>query len=126
MRTVFGSWKYVFRNIWFLLPFAVVPAVFMALSLDYQGLQAVWGGFFSGDPRAEFLELFRAWSFLRIHSWLGLIYSILAVVAVIFFMALPSGLPSKVSVTNNAADNNYQLHYSEFFPIMQWEDAASP
>lgn len=88
MRTVFGSWKYVFRNIWFLLPFAVVPAVFMALSLDYQGLQAVWGGFFSGDPRAEFLELFRAWSFVRIDSWLGLIYSILAVVAVIFFMAL--------------------------------------
>ena len=88
MRTVFGSWKYVFRNIWFLLPFAVVPAVFMALSLDYQGLQAVWGGFFSGDPRAEFLELFRAWSFVRIDSWLGLIYSILTVVAVIFFMAL--------------------------------------
>ncbi len=88
MRTVFGSWKYVFKNIWFLLPFAVVPAVFMALSLDYQCVSAVWRDFFTGDPRAEFMELFHAWSFLRVDSLLGLVYSILAVLSVIFFMAL--------------------------------------
>ena len=88
MRTVFGSWKYVFQNIWFLLPFAVVPAVFMALSLDYQCVGEVWSNFFSGDPRAEFLELFHAWSFIRVDSWLGLIYSLLAVLSVIFSMAL--------------------------------------
>ncbi len=88
MRTVFGSWKYIFKNIWFLLPFAVVPAVFMSLSLDYQCVRSVWSDFFAGDPRAEFLELFHAWSFIRVDSWLGLVYSILAVISVIFFMAL--------------------------------------
>ena len=88
MRTVFGSWKYIFKNIWFLLPFAIVPAVFMALSLDYQCISKVWGDFFSGDPRAEFLDLFHAWSFLRVDSVLGLVYSLLAIVAVIFFLSL--------------------------------------
>lgn len=88
MRTVFGSWKYIFKNIWFLLPFAVVPAVFMALSLDYSCIGAVWSDFFSGDPRAEFSELFHAWSFLRVDSWLGFVYSLFAVVSVIVFMAL--------------------------------------
>ncbi len=88
MRMVFGSWKYLFKNIWFLLPFAVVPAVFMALSLDYQCIREVWLNFFSGDPRAEFSELFHAWSFLRVDSALGLVYSILAVIAVIASMSL--------------------------------------
>ena len=92
MRTVFGSWKYIFKNIWFLLPFAVVPAVFMSLSLDYQCVRSVWSKFFAGDVsnelRADFLELFHAWSFIRVDSWLGLVYSILAVLSVIFFMSL--------------------------------------
>ena len=88
MRTVFGSWKYIFKNIWFLLPFAIVPAVFMALSLDYQCIGKVWGDFFTGDPRAEFLDLFHAWSFLRVDSVLGLVYSLLAIVAAIFFLSL--------------------------------------
>ena len=70
MRTVFGSWKYIFKNIWFLLPFAVVPAVFMSLSLDYQCVRSVWSKFFAGDVsnelRADFLELFHAWSFIRV------------------------------------------------------------
>ena len=55
METVFGSWKYVFKNILFLLPFAIVPAIFLSLSLDYTCIHAVWSGFFAGDPRAEYL-----------------------------------------------------------------------
>ncbi len=88
MHTVFGGWKYIFKNIWFLLPFAVVPAVFMALSLDYACIGAVWSDFFAGDPRADFSELFHAWSFLRVDSWLGFLYSLFAIVSVVIFMAL--------------------------------------
>ncbi len=83
MRTVFGSWTYIFKNILFLLPFAVIPAVFLSLSLDYNCIHAVWSGFFTGDPRAEFLEYLHAWSFLRIDDWLGAVYSLLAIVTVI-------------------------------------------
>ena len=87
MRTVFGSWKYIFRNLWFLLPFAVIPAVFMALSLDYRCISEVVSGYFTGTPQAEFLEFFHAWSFIRFDSVLGAVYSLLAVVCIFLFMA---------------------------------------
>lgn len=84
MRTVFGSWKYLFKNILFLLPFSLVPAVFLSLSLDYNCAHAVWYGFFKGNPRAEFLEYLHTWSFLRIDDWLGAVYSLLAIVTAVF------------------------------------------
>ena len=87
MRTVFGSWKYIFRNLWFLLSFAVIPAVFMALSLDYRCISEVVCGYFTGTPQAEFLEFFHAWSFIRFDSVLGAVYSLLAVVCIFLFMA---------------------------------------
>lgn len=87
MRTVFGSWKYIFKNLWFVLPFAVVPAVFMALSLDYLHIEAVAKGFFTGAPQAEFLDFFHAWSFIRFDSALGAVYSVLAIVCIVVFMA---------------------------------------
>ena len=87
METVFGSWKYVFKNILFLLPFAIVPAIFLSLSLDYTCIHAVWSGFFAGDPRAEYLEYLHAWSFLRFDSWEGALFGILAYVAVVVAMA---------------------------------------
>lgn len=81
MRTVFGSWKYVIKNFWFVLPFSLLPAVFMALSLDYMCIAEVARGFFSGEPQAGFLELFHAWSFIRFDSVLGGVYSALAFVS---------------------------------------------
>ncbi len=87
MRTVFGSWKYIFKNLWFVLPFSVVPAVFMALSLDYDRIAVVVRGFFTGTPQAGFLDFFHAWSFFRFDSVLGVIYSAVAVVSIIFFMS---------------------------------------
>lgn len=87
MRTVFGSWKYIFKNLWFVLPFSVLPAVFIALSLDYQCIAAIVRGFFGGAPQAEFLEFLHAWSFIRFDSVLGGIYSALAVVCIVVFTA---------------------------------------
>lgn len=88
MRNLFDSWKYIFKNIWFLLPFAVVPVVFLALSLDYSEIHRLMTGFFTGAPRMGFEEYFRVWSFIRIDSWLGGIYSFLAFVSVAVFTAL--------------------------------------
>ena len=84
MRTVFESWKYLFKNILFLLPFSLVPAVFLSLSLDYNCIHTVWYGFFTGEPRTEFLEYLHTWSFLRIDDWLGAVYSLLAIVTAVF------------------------------------------
>lgn len=88
MRTVFGSWKYLFKNILFLWPFALIPAVFFSLTLDYQCIHAVSSGFFSGAPQAEFLQYFHAWSFFRFDSGTGALTSILTVVVTVPAFAL--------------------------------------
>lgn len=88
MRKVLDSWKYIGRNLLFLLPFAVLPAVFLALSLDYTEIGALVHGFFSGDPRLSFEGYFRTLSFIRIDSPLGGIFSALAVLSVIVCAAL--------------------------------------
>ena len=88
MRKVLDSWKYIVKNIWFLLPFAVLPAAFLALSLDYTEIGRLVHGFFSGDPRLSFVGYFRMLSFIRIDSALGGIYSALAYVSVVICSAL--------------------------------------
>ncbi len=85
MRTVFGSWKYIFKNIWLLLPFVIVPAIFLALSVDYTGVSALTKKFFSGQPEMEFVQFFKCWSIVRFDSWLGGVYSLLAYLSVALF-----------------------------------------
>lgn len=95
MRVVFGSWKYIFKNLWFVLPFAIVPAVFLALTLDYSCINAIVKGFFTGEPQRGFLELFRSLSIIRVDSLLGMIYSICAYICTVFFMPLMLALAEK-------------------------------
>ncbi len=82
MRIAFGHWKYIVRNLWLVLPFAVIPAVFLALSLDYTSVGATVRTFFTETPREGFVEYFRTWSLIRTDSALGGIYSFLAFVAI--------------------------------------------
>lgn len=77
MRIIFGSVKYLFKNIWYVLPYAVVPAVFLALLLDYSSISEIVSCFFSGKPKLDFLLNFRAFSLLR-WDLLGGIYTVCA------------------------------------------------
>lgn len=88
MHKLFDSWKYIVRNILFILPFSIVPAVFLALALDYSEIGKLMHGFFSGNPRLDFVGYFRTLSFIRIDSALGGIFSALAFVCVVIFGAL--------------------------------------
>lgn len=88
MRIMFGHWKYIARNIWAVLPFAIVPAVFLALSLDYVSIGTLVEGFFTGNPHADFLLLFRALSIIRIDSVAGGLFGVGAFISTVFFMAL--------------------------------------
>ncbi|MDE7296444.1 MAG: hypothetical protein K2N84_04185 [Clostridia bacterium] len=87
MRTVFGSWKYIFKNIWFVLPFAIVPALFLSLSLDFTAIRSLLSAFLSGAPKAGFLQYFNAFSVVRF-DLLGAVYSVCAYLAFSFCMAL--------------------------------------
>lgn len=95
MRIMFGNWKYMFKNLWYVLPVSVVPAVFIALSLDYTAIGVFSRDFFTGSPRMDFVDLFRVWSLIRIDSALGAVYSALAVVCLVFFAALLMSIAEK-------------------------------
>lgn len=88
MRTVFGGWKYIIRNIWYVLSLAVLPAVFLSLSIDANAVGSVVRAYFTGDPRMGFVECLRAWSFIRFDSLLGGFYSLCAYFVCSVFMAL--------------------------------------
>lgn len=88
MRKLFDGWTYIFKNLWFVLPFAIMPAVFLALSMDFSAISKFVHGFFTGALDLEFTEFFRAWSFIRIDSVLGAIYSVFAFACIAIFTAL--------------------------------------
>ncbi len=88
MRNLFDSWKYIFRNLLMVLPFAVVPAVFLALTLDYEAISQLMQKFFSGGLLdLTFVDYFRAFSLVRIDG-LGAIFSVLAYFVSCFGAAL--------------------------------------
>lgn len=95
MRIVFGNWKYIFKNLWLVLPFALLPALFLSLSVDYTKIAVYVKNLFTGNPRAEFIDLFRTWSLIRFDSVLGAVYSVLSFVCVVFFMAFMLSLVEK-------------------------------
>ncbi len=88
MRNFFDNWKYIVKNIWFVLPLAIVPAIFLALALDFGAISEFVRGFLGGSPRFGFDTYFRVWSLVRIDSVLGAIYSVLAFVCVFVFVAI--------------------------------------
>lgn len=75
MEIVFGNWRYIFKNLWYVLPFALVPAFLFAFSFDYDAIHHVTQAFYTnGLHDMEFFYLFRAFSILRIdHVWSALI-----------------------------------------------------
>ena len=87
MKVAFGNWRYLFQNFWYVIPSAILPAVFLALSIDYTAVSHFAHGMVSGAPRAGFISLLRVFSILRIDSWLGGIYSVLTFLSIAFFSA---------------------------------------
>ncbi len=86
MQVIFEHWKYIIKNLWFVLPFAVVPAFFLSLSMDFSAIEIFLRGLFCGAPVHRFSEIYNAWSLFRMDSALGVIYSICTIVCLIVFM----------------------------------------
>lgn len=85
MKVIFGSMKYIFKNFWYVLPCAILPAVFLALSIDYINIEKYVHAFFSGDPRLNFLDLFCVWNVFHFHSALSAVYSVCAIFCAVLF-----------------------------------------
>ena len=95
MRIMFGNWKYIFKNLWFVLPFAIVPGIFLALSLDLSAVTSYLRAFISGNPRVGFVETFRTLSLIRVDGWLGALYGVGALLSIALFMAFMLALVEK-------------------------------
>ena len=96
MQIVYEHWKYIVKHIWFILPFAVIPALFLSLSMDFSAIEAFWRGLFSGDFVTDWFEIFCAWSLFGFGSVLDIIYAVCGIVCTLVFMSLISGILSQL------------------------------
>lgn len=93
MKYTAQSTKYVFKNFFYIFPFAVFPALLFSISTDENALRKVLTVLFEKRISDwEFFELFRAISFLNFSSWeasiFGFVGMLALVVSIALFMAL--------------------------------------
>ena len=89
MKYTVQAIKYVIKNFIFLLPFVILPAIFLSFSTDEIAIRTVLQQAFSGNLNEwTFNELFRAVSILNFSSWQSITAGILAVLTLIFCAAL--------------------------------------
>lgn len=95
MRLYFEPWKYIFKNLWFVLPFAVVPALFMGFSYDYHAISAVVASLATGGEGMDFATFWNCMSFLRFDTPIGITASVLAFLVIAVFMTMLLALIEK-------------------------------
>ncbi|MBQ9729491.1 MAG: hypothetical protein IJV80_01635 [Clostridia bacterium] len=83
--------KYLAKNGIYLLPFAILPALFFAFSIDQTSVVEVFKSLFAGDFNIPFTYIFRAFSLFNYastaHTLLGLVGVVLLIVCVSMIMA---------------------------------------
>lgn len=83
------SSKYIFKNFFYIFPFAVIPAILFSLSTDEVAINAVLKAFFNGGlDEWTFNELFRSISMLNFASWQSLVFGIIGILVVVPCVAL--------------------------------------
>lgn len=96
MKYTVQSSKYVIKNFIYLFPFAIFPALFLAISTDKGALNAVLKIFASGDITDwSFQELFRAISVLNFGSWQSVVFGIVGIIVIVPSAALMMALLEK-------------------------------
>ncbi|MFQ7701406.1 MAG: hypothetical protein ACLSTV_10195 [Coriobacteriales bacterium] len=92
MNYTIASIKYILKNFWYILPFSILPALFLSLSIDKFAIQKVLTDYFTGKPGGSFPIIFRAVSVFNFRDvgafFAGLAGIVLMVVCVSLMMAL--------------------------------------
>ncbi len=89
MKYTIQSVKYLIKNFWYLLPLAVLPAIFLCFTTDEGALSNVVRAFFNGDLSAwTFNDLFCSLSVLNFGSWRSIVFGILEIVVLVPSVAL--------------------------------------
>jgi hypothetical protein len=96
MKYTIQSSKYVLKNWLYLLPFAILPALFLSVSTDEKALNEIVGGFFSGTLKNwNFSSLFCAVSVLNFGSWKSIAFGLFGIVAIVVCVSLMMALMEK-------------------------------
>lgn len=88
MKYTIESIKYLFKNFWYIFPFALVPAIFLSFSLDKDAIDRLLTGFFTGKPEVSFVDVFHAISVLNFRSWEAFLSGFAGVILMVLCVAL--------------------------------------
>ncbi len=89
MKYTVQSTKYVFKNFIYLFPFAIFPAVFLAISTDENAIIGVLRALFAGKAQDwTFSELFRAISVFNFATWQSIVFGLVGIIVIIPCVAL--------------------------------------
>lgn len=96
MKYTIKSNKYIAKNLFYILPFAVIPAFFLSVSTDENALRSILSIFFGGEPqRLTFSELFRAISVLNFGSWRSVVFGLLGIILIVICVAMMMAMLEK-------------------------------
>ncbi len=89
MKYTARSAKYVGKNLIYLLPFAILPALFFSISTDEAAIYQVLIAIYRGNLREwSFEELFRAVSVFNFASWQAIVFGLIGIFVVVPCVAL--------------------------------------
>ena len=89
MKYTVQSTKYVFKNFFYIFPFAILPAFFLSVSTEEKALIDVLSAIFEGRLSDwTFFRLFRAISILSFADWQATIFGLFGIVVLVLGVAL--------------------------------------
>lgn len=81
--------KYILKNFLYIFPFALIPALFLSLSMANGEIKAVLTAFFTGNLASwNFMEVFHAISVLNFASWKTVLAGIAGTIVIVPCIAL--------------------------------------
>lgn len=96
MKYTVQSTRYLVKNFWYIVPFAIIPAFLLALSTDHEAVYCLMDTLFSGSlQEAHFSHVFRAISILNFASWQAVVFGLLGVVGCVVCVAMMMALLDK-------------------------------
>ena len=96
MKYTVQSSKYVLKNFIYLFPFAILPAIFLAISTDEKAITGVITAFVEGRiGEWTFSEVFKAISVLNFVGWESIVFGLVGIIVIIPCVALLMALLEK-------------------------------
>ena len=96
MKYTFQSTKYTLKNLIYLLPFALLPALFLSISTDEEAIFAVLKSVYHGTLyQWTFSDLFNSVSVFNFGSWEGVVFGFIGYVVIVPCVALMMAILEK-------------------------------